>query len=260
MEEQKAQFQLIAAGIVGFVGVVAAGAFLLLSGGAKAPSSSDTAAIPRGLSTPPPSRSLRVGAPAGRATPAVASSTARLLPDESRSAAGAAGLPSRVAASAGSSAPAAPDAAAEPHLVATPHLDVSSSAHSSARVSVASARKARGAPAAPQAQTEVDAAPKAAAVKFNSRAVASIHYGVSDRSQLMGNAAGPVYNFAGVTTAKNAAALGRIAGQDVAQELRDQLGGANLSPEDRARLQKALENAENGAPSGDPSTASAAAQ
>ncbi|MDE2491402.1 MAG: hypothetical protein KGM24_11170, partial [Elusimicrobia bacterium] len=85
MDEQKAQFQLIAGAIAGFIGVVAAGAFLLLSGGPKAPRLPYAAApFPKTLSAPPPAGNIGAGAPVGQAAPAavVASSPVPLMPEE----------------------------------------------------------------------------------------------------------------------------------------------------------------------------------
>ncbi|MDE2490511.1 MAG: hypothetical protein KGM24_06660, partial [Elusimicrobia bacterium] len=137
---------------------------------------------------------------------------------------------------------------AAPKLAATRHLDVSSSARSSARASVASVRRTAAAPARSEAPA-APAVPKLASAGFGSHAVASIHYGVSDRSELMGNAAGPVYNFAGSKSdAKSAALMGPIAGPAATAaafgEVRKQLDDPNLSPADRARLQQALTDAQ----------------
>ena len=77
-------------------------------------------------------------------------------------------------------------------------------------------------------------------------ALASVHYGVTNRSELMGRAAGPVYNVKGAGKVENTAAAGKMAEVDVKSRIaniRKQLESANLPPIQRAELMKNLDTA-----------------
>ena len=80
--------------------------------------------------------------------------------------------------------------------------------------------------------------------------VASVHYGVTSRSELMGRAAGPVYNIKGRDTIKaKTADVGNMAEDlneriaDVQAKLEDAVG---LSSEQRDELQKELAELKKG--------------
>jgi hypothetical protein len=79
-------------------------------------------------------------------------------------------------------------------------------------------------------------------------AVASVHYGVTSRSELMGRAAGPVYNFKGNGKSGGAGTVGKM-GIDVkvkVAELQHQMEAAGLPADERAKLQKDLDAATAG--------------
>jgi hypothetical protein len=229
----KAQIEAIGAGLIGFVVVVGAGAlFMFHHGGAvKAPASAyapinETS----GLSAPSPSvRPASAGAPMGESG-AVASSPAPILPASERTAAPAA-APAPVAAVA--PAVAAAGSAYSRKLVVTQHLDGTSSAHSSAKAVVASAPAARAKPRAPN---KPFLAPKLDLTNVPSLA-ATVHYGVSGRSELMGRAAGPVYNFSGRDAAKSAlqapSSAGTLSKVEAAQQ---QVDNAPLADSDKQAI------------------------
>jgi hypothetical protein len=73
-----------------------------------------------------------------------------------------------------------------------------------------------------------------------------VHYGVTNRNELMGRAAGPVYNFSGGGKGGDTAGKGQVAGGDPKAQIADikkQLDSANLPPEQRASLLKQLDAA-----------------
>ena len=79
-------------------------------------------------------------------------------------------------------------------------------------------------------------------------AVASVQYGATSRSELMGRAAGPVYNFKGRGNSGGAAAVGKL-GADMKNKVKDlqrQLETAGLPPEARAKLQMDIDAALKG--------------
>lgn len=242
-ENGKAQIEAIGAGLVGFVVVVGVGVlFLMPRGGAsvKAPPSSYAPVnVTAGLSAPDHSATPdRAGAPMGM-TGTAASSPAPLLPESERAAA-----PAETASAAAAPAAAAPAAAAQSSfarkLVVTQHLDGTSSAHSSAKASVASASPS---PAKALPKKKVFLTPKLDLTNIPSLA-ATVHYGVSGRSELMGRAAGPVYNFSGRNAAKGQAsaptAAGALSKVDAAQ---DQIDNSPLADSDKAAINANLDQA-----------------
>ncbi|MDE2141746.1 MAG: hypothetical protein KGJ84_04975 [Elusimicrobia bacterium] len=239
-EYGKAQIQALGAGLVGFVVVVGAGALLMFPHGkasVKAPASSYAPVdVTSSLSAPVPvSKSALSGASQSEAAP-VASSPAPLLPAEDREDAPA---PAAVPATAP-----APAAAAHPQARATPvkklsvtrHLDGSSSANSSAVASAASAPAKKPAPPAHKPMLS----PKLDLSKATQGSLASsIHYGVNDRSELMGRAAGPVYNFAGrnVNPQVTPSAGGPTGvGMEQVDAAQKQIDESNLSDADKAAI------------------------
>lgn len=80
--------------------------------------------------------------------------------------------------------------------------------------------------------------------------VASVHYGVTNRSELMGRAAGPVYNIKGGGAVGGSAPQGKMA-EDLnskVADLKKQLDGSGLPPEARERLLKDLAEAQKAVP------------
>lgn len=122
-------------------------------------------------------------------TASAASSPAPLFPASERATESEAAAASAPAAS----GPAAETPSFSRKLVVTRHLDGTSSAKSSARATVAAApAKSEGRPA-----KKPFLAPRLDLSKTQSALASSVHYGVSNRAELMGRAAGPVYNFSG---------------------------------------------------------------
>lgn len=208
-EQAKVDLKTYGAGLLGFIVVVGLGAALILprGGAAKAPVSSyapvDAAAdMPKPL---PMRASADAGAPlASPAAVAPASSPLPVMPRDEAPAAS----PAPVSATAGTTT-----AARTAKLNPTGHLDSSSSARSSASASTA-------APAAPKtaAAKKTFVAPKLDLSKSTGGSIAAtVHYGVSNRAELMGRAAGPVYNFAGKGGAAGAPQQGNLSGSAMEQ-------------------------------------------
>ncbi len=142
---------------------------------------------------------------------------------------------------------------AAPRLASAQHLGKPDGS-SAATAVVANEPATQQAEKADDKKAATKADPAAAAV---AAAVASVHYGVTSRSELMGRAAGPVLNFTGGAAKGGAGASGKM-GDDIetrAAELKRQLDAAGLPADQRAKLQKELDDALKG-----PQTATAAAQ
>ncbi|MFI5347510.1 MAG: hypothetical protein ACHQ51_14140, partial [Elusimicrobiota bacterium] len=123
-------------------------------------------------------------------------------------------------------------------LAVSQHLDGSSSAHSSAEASVAAASaKTGGHPA-----KKPVIAPKLDLSKTPQGSLASsVHYGVNDRAELMGRAAGPVYNFAGRDVGQKAAPTPSAAGpMDQVDAAQKQIDDSSLSDADKATINATL--------------------
>lgn len=256
-EYGKAQIQALGAGFVGFVVVVGAGALLMFPHGAasvKAPVSAYAPVdVTNSLSAPAP-----VARPvhAVEAAAAVASSPAPILADDEREtpeaaepapapAPAPAAVPSQAAAPAAhapapiqtAAAAPAPAPVAAPKLAPVRHLDVRGG--SSARASAASSAQASALPAKKRgldAKIDLSKTPDAVA--------SSIHYGVNNRAELMGRAAGPVYNFAGKdTSADSAGARGQTSGAGTLQNVdaaQQQVDNSPLTEADKATLKEDL--------------------
>jgi len=136
---------------------------------------------------------------------------------------------------------AAPSAAG---LVVTQHLDGSSSARSSARASVASAAPAeKGGVAAKKPFV----APKLDLSRSQNALVSSVHYGVSSRAELMGRAAGPVYNFSGKNPGSDQS--GKLAAGAMKQvdAVQAKIDSSSLSDSDKAAFDERLGQAKQAA-------------
>lgn len=233
----KMQFQTLGAGVLAFAVVVGLGSLVLLhhGGAAVAAPVSAYAPVDAASAFAVPARAVRP------ASDPAASSPAPLLTDEER--------PADAAAPAASVAPGASTPvttpAAAPKLVVSRHLDVSSSAGSSAA--------AGSTPPKPKlaAAKKAFVAPKLDLSKSQGTVASTVHYGVASRSELMGRAAGPVYNFAGKAAGQQKAevAAGSMA-PDVAagtagalqqvDKAQKQLDSSNVAPEDKAKLDQNL--------------------
>lgn len=188
-ENGKSQIQTVGSAMLGFALVVGVGALSLMSRGGSAK-------VPSHASRPPAIPSMPAPEPARLAETAEAPEAASVANASSV-------LPSVMK----EPAP-APEAAASPKpaaLVVTRHLDATQTTSASASVAAAPAAKT-----AEPAKKEF-VAPKLVAPK-NGTIASSVHYGVSSRSELMGRAAGPVYNFKGRGAKRTQTGDGKIAG------------------------------------------------
>jgi hypothetical protein len=244
-DQGKSNFQAFGAGLLGFVAVMAIGGGAMMvhnSQQAKAAAKPVAAAAPidLGSSMPRPSMSGAVALKERREE-----SPAPLMGAEDESegaqAAASAASASSPAGAAPAAATAAPNDSAEaakssvPALEATQHLDKpggGSSAtavvkNTTGKLSKAGARKT---------------APKLDPTGGGSTAIASVHYGVTSRNELMGRAAGPVYNFQGGAAKGSSAGTGQLAGDVNAKiaDLKKQLDAAGLPADQRAQLEKDL--------------------
>lgn len=237
----KVQVQAVSAGLLGFGLVVGVGAFFVV------PRLTSSVPAPRvataSVFAVPPSRTAELPIPAPIRAPvsAAVGSPAPLLADEFRpesqtapqaaqvSAAPASG---RGAGAASAGAVEAARAEAAVHLSATGQTEVSGGAGSSYAVPSGPSAAAVGAPKS-----------AVAAAKVRSRNVAAVdvavvHYGSSDRSQLMSRAAGPVYNF-GALGARGDPIAGALQQVDAAQQ---QVQAApDLSAADKAALNQGVD-------------------
>jgi hypothetical protein len=250
-ENGKTQIQAIGAGLIGFVVVVGAGALIMFPHGAasvKAPLSSYAPVdVNSGLAAPTAkiARAAEPAMPAPEAAPQ--SSPAPLLSDDARdpdsdaSAPAAAPQASAPASQASAAAPKSAATMSAPKLVVTQHLDGSSSAHSSAKAAVAAAPTAFAARPAKKAAL----APKMDFAKAAQGTVASsVHYGVSDRAELMGRAAGPVYNFSGGAAGKTAAPqVGEPTGAIEIDSIQKDIDNSALNDADKSKLKAQLDSA-----------------
>ncbi|HEX4048361.1 MAG TPA: hypothetical protein VH309_11030 [Elusimicrobiota bacterium] len=252
------QLKTLAAGFLGFVGVVGLGSLLILHHGGAAVKAPVVAYPPvdAGSALSAPARVAEpslAGAPLGGSNAAV-SSPAPLLPDEARDDGSPAAAQAAVSAAGGAVASAKTPAAAAPKLVVGAHLDSAASASSSASMPVASVPKLKR-KAAPALAEKPFFAPKLDLSKNQGIAATTIHYGVSDRAELMGRAAGPVYNFSGnalgqqsaQVAADNAApnAAGALQQVEAAQK---QLDASNVAADQKAQIDQNLNQIRQAAP------------
>jgi hypothetical protein len=189
------QAKMVGAGLVG--ALVGGAAVLVLMPRAPASAPVQTSA---GLFAPPPARSSAVGAPLVAELPmrsVPAASPAPILSADFRTddSAGASPAPSSAAPGKAASRASAASGAA-PKLIATGSDDVSASASGAA---VASAASSHGsAPQAAAGRSSARAKPSAAKDPLAASVAATVRYGSADRAELMGRAAGPIYNFGAV--------------------------------------------------------------
>ncbi|MBI3564108.1 MAG: hypothetical protein HY079_02805 [Elusimicrobia bacterium] len=232
-EHGKASIQMVAAGLIGFALVVGGGgALLVLPRSSPAPKAASVArasvAAGTALAVPAPAaRPATAVAPAG-GTAVAASSPAPILPESAR----------EEAAAPVAAAPAAA-AAAAPKLAVTRHLEVAHQASIPAAVPAAPVARLDAAPA-----KKPFVAPKLDLSKTQSAVASSVHYGVSSRAELMGRAAGHVYNFSG-KGAKNAQSA-QVAAGSMDQQLdaaQAQLDSSGMSEHDKAVVSETLKTA-----------------
>lgn len=243
-EQSKSNYQALGAGLLGFVAVMAVGGGGLMlhsSHRAKsaAPPAPAAAPIDLGAAMPAPSmgRSMQKERRAESPAPLIGEIDEGSDADVAASAAAPASSSAEAAAPSPESAP----AARAPALEVTRHLDLekgSSSAEAVVKNTVA-AKKAAALPVrkAPEPKLEVPAGDGAVA--------SSVHYGVTSRSELMGRAAGPVYNFKGAKGGAAVQAAGKMADDADGKmaDLRRQLEASGLPEDQRAKLLKELDEA-----------------
>jgi hypothetical protein len=231
-QEKRSQFQSLAAGFLGFVGVVGLGSLVILHHGgapakahiAYAPASAEVVSA---LAAPAQMAKVNLsGAPLGASASAF-SSPAPTVPDEVRE---------RAVVIPGSAengdvrAPASAGAKPDAKLVASAHLEAAASGSTSASASAAAPDKPKAKALAKKPFFE----PKLDLSKNQSAVASTVHYGVSSRAELMGRAAGPVYNFSGKSVgqaqggqvaADNAGPTGALQQVDAAQKQIDASDG-----------------------------------
>ena len=237
-QEKKSQFQSLAAGFLGFVGVVGLGSLVILHhGGGSAKAHIAYAPAPAEVvsALTAPAQAVKVnlsGAPLGASANAL-SSPAPTMPDEVREQAAAA--PDSAASGDPKASAAAVAAKPDAKLAASGHLDGSASASSSAAAPAAASAKPKAKALAKKTFLE----PKLDLSKNQSAVASTVHYGVSSRAELMGRAAGPVYNFSGKSVgqaqggqlaADNAAPTGTLQQVDAAQK---QIDASDAVPADQ---------------------------
>jgi hypothetical protein len=247
-EQNQSNFQAFGAGLLGFVAVMAIGGGALMvrsSQQAKAGARPDAAAAPIDLGSAMPRpvashKERRMESPAPLMGAQDKSEGSEASAEESDVAAAAA---AGAAASSSGSAQNAKSAAAR--LEVTQHLDKPGSGSSATAIVKEEA--------APEKKEKVlgKIAGRKVTPKLDTTgggAVASVHYGVTSRSELMGRAAGPVYNFKGNAKSGGSGAMGKM-GVDVKAKVADlqrQMEAAGLPAEQRAKLQKDIEAATSG--------------
>ncbi|MCM2303327.1 MAG: hypothetical protein NDJ72_01380 [Elusimicrobia bacterium] len=242
-EQNKSNFQALGAGLIGFVAVTAVGGGLLMfqsSRQAKSTAAPAPAAAPIDLGSTMPRPSTQEAPVRSERR---AHSPAPLIGDVDEPAADEASAeassPAASAASAAASlSPEAAPSAKGPALDVARHLDVEAGA-SSAKAIVKNTAEAKKAALpgkkAPAPKLEVPAGDGAVA--------SSVHYGVTSRSELMGRAAGPVYNIKGAKGGGGSAATGKLADDADGKlaDIRRQLEVSGLPDDQRAKLLKDLD-------------------
>lgn len=233
-EQTKGDVQMIGAGLVGFIAVVGVAGVLFFArdsgGGAK------------------PSRAFG-GASQSSATELRVPPAAPLREAPQSSPAPFAGaLPVEAAENAAPSAgPAAAPAASAFGERVEPRISGQGDSASSARAEV---QTPVAAPALPAAAAPVPAAKPVARLKLDSSRgtiASAVHYGVTSRSEVMGKAAGPVYNFSGRAVAGKPQLAG-LADQSGAKltEAELKIEQSDLPPEKKREMLERLRKARQG--------------
>ena len=243
-EQNKSNVQALGAGLIGFIAVMAVGGgAMLLHSSLQSKAPIRAAAAPIDLAAP-----AKLQRPFARPQhEARAESPAPLVGSEDESTPARASGASAVPGAGDVSVPRDDKSAKGAALEVAGHLDATGSG-SSAKSEVKAAAVAAKALKKPGRK----AAAKAEAP--DTAALASVHYGVTSRSELMGRAAGPVYNIAGGSAKGSTAGRGKLAGdfKDTITDLQRKLEAAGMPAEQRASLQKELAEATKNM--GDPGT------
>lgn len=236
-EQTKSNFQMIGAGFMGFVAVVGAAGLLLtqLSGRSAAPQAA-------------------LSAPESHKAPGALSMTAsRVTADKPASS------PAPMTGYAADDAAeqtAAAEAAAAAAAVSAVDADVSQQTslgamgdprHAGKGETVSSASaEVKNIAAAPKAESAAKPVPRIKLDKNQARGsiASSVHYGVTSRSELMGRAAGPVYNFTGRSVA-GSPRISELSGsaQSKIADAEKKIDESNLTPEQKRDMKQRLQNA-----------------
>ncbi len=245
-EQSKSNYQALGAGLLGFVAVMAVGGGGLMlhsSRQAKSAAVPAPAAAPIDLGSSMPAPSMRRSS-VQKERPSESPAPLIGVIDGDASADGFAGA----SASAGAAAP-SPESAPggrAPALEVSGHLDLEKGS-SSAKAVVRNTVEARKAAALPGKKAPASA-PKLEAAAADAAVASSVHYGVTSRSELMGRAAGPVYNIKGAKGGASTAATGKLAedAEGKIAGLRRQLEASGLPEDQRAKLLQELDAARKG--------------
>lgn len=238
-EQNKSNLQAFGAGLLGFVAVMAIGGGALMvrsSQQAKSTARPDAAAAPidLGASMPRSAPSSAIAAKERRAE-----SPAPLMGADEPQGSEAPVAASAASAAGESSSESGPSVNSEAsRLKVTQHLDKPGNGSSATAVV-----KNTLAPEKAAKAERKKAGAKLDATGGGANAIAAVHYGVTSRSELMGRAAGPVYNFQGKGKT-GSAPTGKLADESNAKiaDLNNQLKDVGLPPEMRAKLIKDLES------------------
>jgi hypothetical protein len=245
-DQGKSNFQAFGAGLLGFVAVMAVGGGAMMvhnSQQAKAAARPAAAPIdlgssmPRTMSGAVALKERREESPA----PLMGAEDESESPQASANAANAAGAAPAAATPAQAAEAAEGAKSSGPALEVTQHLDKPGSGSSATAV-------VKNAPAKNSKTAVKKTTAKLDPTGGGSTAIASVHYGVTSRNELMGRAAGPVYNFKGGAGKAGSAGKGQMAG-DVAAKIADlqkQLDGSGLTPDQRAKIEKDLADVTKG--------------
>ena len=238
-EQNKSNLQAFGAGFLGFVAVMAIGGGALM---VRSSQQAKSAARPEAAAAP-----IDLGASMPRSAPSSATAAKERRAESPAPLMGAEesqGSEAPVAASAASTAGESSSESAQSvnseaaRLKVTQHLDKPGNGSSATAVVKNTVEPEKAAKAGGK-----KAAAKLDPTGGGSNAIAAVHYGVTSRSELMGRAAGPVYNFQGKGKTGGSAPTGKLADESNAKiaELNSQLKDVGLPAELRAKLMKDLE-------------------
>lgn len=239
-DQSKSNIQALGAGFLGFVAVVTVGGGLMLMHSSRQAQSSAKpapAAAPIDLGS---SGGLPAAASSSMPRERRAESPAPLIGDEGKlepdSSPSSSAAPSAAAKAAAGQA----KAASAPALKPTEHLKADGASTSAAAIVKNTIEAEKPAKAADEKLVPAAKLPEPSGA---GAVASSVHYGVTDRSELMGRAAGPVYNFKGTGGTANSGAAAAAAQSDVQAKLaglKKQLEDSNLPAEQRAAILKQL--------------------
>ncbi len=245
-EQNQSNFQALGAGLLGFAVVMAVGggALMVHSSQQSKAAKPAAAAAPIDLGAPVPRFE---SAPTRPQSERRAESPAPLIGGEEESEGVEAAAPAQSAAASSVSPEAAPTERAR--LTAVAHVETGGS-RSTAEAVVKNTFVEEKEKIAAKSKAPVKKLPVKLPQTAGAEAVASVHYGVTNRSELMGRAAGPVYNVKGGGAVGGSAPKGKMAEDLNAKvaDLKKQLDGSGLPPEARDRLLKDLAEAQKVVP------------